>query len=559
MRTLRIELRKAIILFVLFLVYPVIALSGELPPPSGPITTKQALKKVRSKRASKKHVKTIKIKVQDMDLGELLVMIGKELGWNVIVDKTVSRKVSLDISKPIPLKEAFNILLKMGNLVAVKVAKDTYMVIPEKSAEQMKPLEVKRFTLRYARASQVEKVLSKYSINVFTDLTTNSLIVQGKESEIALASKLIEMLDTPDSQVVTEVVRLNNADPEEMKSALSTLVSSLKFSDVTVIPDKRTNSLILSGPSRYIQVLKRSLRELDRDLPQVLIAVDVIEVLRGKNEALGIDWGGGTMTIISERPVLSGSYTYGYGYYGYGGTTGEEGEESYFISPPTTVQFKYRSPMQIQAIINYLFDRNHSRLLASPRVLTSDGQEAKVMVGDRIPIINQIMTSTQPGAFTTTTAYQVQFVEVGVLLSIKPRVTSDGYIHLDIHPQVSTLKGYMEGFGGTKVPEIGTREAQLKVMVPDGEPIIIGGLIRRDERTRRVRVPFLGELPIIGNLFRSSSDENSQSEIVFVIRPKIIDWKKMKRSENPAIFRGDIPREPLDGKIEPSEKGNRQN
>ena len=543
MREMKLKLALLLLLYILLSVFTSVA--SELPPPPGPITTKQAMS--ARKKAERKHEKTIRLKVQDMDLGELLIALGSEMGWNVIVDKTISKKVSLDISHPIPISQAFEILLKLGGLKAIKLGDRTYLIVPEDRAKEFAKDEMRRVKLRYIKPSEAIAGLKGVKLTLIPDTKTNSVILYGKPEEIALAMKFIEMLDTPDAEVVTEVIKLNDASPKDVESTVSNLITAMGLKDVSVASDSRTNSVILVGPRKQVLKLKEAIDKLDRRLPQVLIAVDVIELFKSKDFALGIDFGGGTMTIISESPVLMGG---GYGYIPT--TTQEEGttEESYFVKPPYDIHFRYRTPMQIQAIINFLYDRRHSKLLASPRVLTDDGKDAKVMVGDRIPIINQIMTTTQPGALTTTTAYQVQFVEVGVLLDLKPRTTEDGYVHLKIHPQVSTLKGFMEGFSGTKVPEIGTREVDLEVTVPDGEPIIIGGLIREEERKTKVRVPILGELPIIGPLFRSKSNEGEKSEIVFVIRPRIIDWRKIKRSENPLIYEGPLTKERLDGKLQ---------
>ncbi len=535
--------RILLVIMLLNLLTSIRLCAEEPPPPPGPKTTKQTMMSSKRSSNSESSEKMVKMKFQDIDLAELLVFVGSEMGWNVIVDKSVSKRVSLSITKPIPVSQAFKLLLKLGDLEAVEVADRTYLVVPASSASKLLPKKRVSVHLKWLRPDKAVKLIKDAGIDVtaFEMPSADGIVIEGVELELKRAISLLQRMDVEDSAIITDRLKLDNAVAEEAVQIANQMISALGFDGISVIPDRRTNSLIFTGPKTAVEQVKRSVRDaIDVRGPQVLIAVDVLEVSREDSRGYGIEWGGEMMTILSESPNIS---TYGgyYGYYGgyYGSSEEGEGEYQNFISPPEQIRFEYRTPLQLQVILRFLYSDKHSRLIASPRILTCDGQEAKIMVGDRVPIVNQVMTSVYPGGTTTATTYNVEFIDIGTILEFKPRVTSDNYIYLEIKPQVSTLKSLIETIGGNKVPEIGTREAEVKLMVPDGQPIILGGLIRDDERTTFVKVPILGDIPVIGRLFQARTRDNVSSEIVFVIRPKIIRWDEEESEQ--LKFKGELP------------------
>jgi len=161
-----------------------------------------------------------------------------------------------------------------------------------------------------------------------------------------------------------------------------------------------------------------------------------------------------------------------------------------------------------------LVNEGKAKILTSPRIATLDGNKATIQLATRVPVFT---TTTQQGVTTTTISY----IDVGVKLVTTPRVNTDNLITLSLTPEVSSL-GTQEIFSGQSAFRVNTRNADTTLAVPDGRTIVLGGLIDRSERTTVLKVPLLGDIPILGELFRSTDTNASETEVIFLITPQIV-------------------------------------
>ena len=155
--------------------------------------------------------------------------------------------------------------------------------------------------------------------------------------------------------------------------------------------------------------------------------------------------------------------------------------------------------------INALISQGKGRLLANPRIVTKDGQAGEVFIGDQIPVVTGVTPQGVP---------QVVFIDAGVKLNITPKINPDGMITVRVLTEVGVARQFATGVGKS------TRKAVTTLTVRDGSPIVIGGLIRTEERTTTIKIPLLGDIPIIGFLFRREQTTQSTSEVVFVVTPR---------------------------------------
>lgn len=275
------------------------------------------------------------------------------------------------------------------------------------------------------------------------------------------------------------VVRLNYLKVEQAKPLISALVPEDKIKADPV----RNTLVILSSPDVYEQV-KYLLNQIDTPPQQVMFEVQVIELNRDDLSNIGVDWGASTK-LPEAIPNDTLQYRIGTGKYG----------------------------VNLQGVINRLVENKKGRLLASPRIATLDGVTAKILIGDKLAV-----ESSQPTTGSIP-IISVMYVEVGIKLEVTPSVNKDGYITTHIQPEVSNQTNTTKNGN----PNIRTRQADATLRVKSGSTIVLGGLIQRQETRDTFKVPFLGNLPLVGGLFHSTLKQVTETELVIMLTPKIID------------------------------------
>jgi type II secretory pathway component GspD/PulD (secretin) len=162
-------------------------------------------------------------------------------------------------------------------------------------------------------------------------------------------------------------------------------------------------------------------------------------------------------------------------------------------------------------VLSALAQKGLSKLLSNPKVTTVNNKEAKILVGQRIPYTTTTVTNTGSTQMT-------QFLDVGVKLTVTPTINADRKITLVVHPEVS-LFVRADAAG----PVVGTREANTTVIVNDAETVVIGGLITEQDIKQGTQVPLLGDIPIIGHLFKRQFDTKSRTELLVFLTPQIVE------------------------------------
>jgi type II secretory pathway component GspD/PulD (secretin) len=177
----------------------------------------------------------------------------------------------------------------------------------------------------------------------------------------------------------------------------------------------------------------------------------------------------------------------------------------------------------IQAKINAMVTANKARVISAPRVAVIDGNDANINLGQDVPI----PSIDAAGRLTFT------FKPVGVILHIVPKVNRDGLITTKIEPEVSSVIRFLDTSSGP-VPLIATRKASTTMTVPNGSSIVLGGLISSEERRTEIKVPLLGDIPLIGALFRTTNISHAESEVIFVITVQILQTPAAAPTPAPA-------------------------
>jgi type II secretion system protein D len=375
------------------------------------------------------------------------------------------------------------------------------------------------------------------ALTVTIDLRTNSLLIGGTDHYVGLASHIIEDLDSsPALERRTEVYRLKNSQARDLESALKDFlqqerqrvtnvqgetlggaagpastqsvgsalagetVQQLIEREVAVVAETNSNTLLLSASPRYFDRFKELIEQLDRPLAQVLIQVILAEVTLDKTSDLGVEWS------------VTGSKN------GTRFTTGTD-----FGVQNDLKQFGGFSSAITGGNVNFLLRalEADSRLevLSRPQILTADNQKATIDVGERVPLID----NTRISDISNLTVNSYHYENVGVSLTVTPKISPDGFVKMEIEPTVSQLSSSeVTVSAGVNIPIISQRKATTTVSVQNGQSVIIGGLISTTDDRSRKKVPFLGNIPYVGALFRSSHSTSDRKELLIILTPQLL-------------------------------------
>ncbi|MBL7033667.1 MAG: hypothetical protein ISR91_05920 [Candidatus Delongbacteria bacterium] len=302
------------------------------------------------------------------------------------------------------------------------------------------------------------------------------------------------------------VITLQYADAEEVAKMLADFTES-----ITV--DVSGNRLIVRTSPKVIAEIEAAVKQVDRPAPQITLEARIIEVNINDEQLLGIDWSklNSLTTIIAENDVGPGGEPVVVGEAST--NTGQLPDQMPF--QPIDIKDMGHFSRQLSTFditLNYMLRNHMAHMLANSSVTTMNNREAEIKVIDLISYVFQAGGNTQQ--------ITVKQEEVGVILRITPKINSDGFITTTIIPEVSNIVDWK---GPNKdIPQIKKRTATTTIRVRDGESIIIAGLLDRKKTKVLNKVPILGDLPLIGLLFRSTEDQISQSDLVIEVTPHIL-------------------------------------
>ncbi len=296
------------------------------------------------------------------------------------------------------------------------------------------------------------------------------------------------------------------------------------------------NSLVVMDYPENIQRITNFLDLVDVSPKQVLIEARVIEAKLQKEHSLGINWQifadkgympvgrfkVGNSTLRNQPGPLEQTIPYKNTYYPPSQTsTGSE-------SPFTIAIFDDN----INAIVQTLASSLDTEILSAPKVTTVNNREAEIKVIQRLPWAEPQVSVTDSGAITVT--WTINFENVGITLKVTPTINDDGNISLALNPEVSekTADYNLTVTQGTTsipytVPIIDTRSASTKVVIGNGQTLIIGGLIKQKNSRGESKIPFFGDIPFLGYLFKSKKDIGDKTELLIFVSPTIINSEEM--------------------------------
>ena len=259
--------------------------------------------------------------------------------------------------------------------------------------------------------------------------------------------------------------------------------------------DRRLNAIWIKGSPQRIARIKDQIALIDVPVDSVILETQFVELTEQGARALGIDFANSSGQIASGTIQTGNLLPFNYGYN------------------------RALATGQVQAAIYAQIQKGQGRIVSKPRIAAQSGSTAKIITGDAIPILTAITLSGVNGV-----SQQVQYVNVGVTLQIAPRVSADGYVTSHLYAVVSSVTGTSQGY-----PTISQREAETSASVRDGETFVIGGLTQENDLTNRSKLPLLGDIPLLGRVFRTEKTTKSNTELYIVITPHIVRHRRFEQ------------------------------
>ncbi|WP_291173782.1 secretin and TonB N-terminal domain-containing protein [Gimesia sp.] len=421
---------------------------------------------------------TFSLQIQDAEIMQVLDMLGELSGMNILTGQGVTGTISANLKNVTPA-QALDAILRSRDLAFEKEGEFVY-VMTQAQLEQKK----------------------KSSRKVVTKLY----------SPFYISAKELQNLITP---ILTENIGI---------------VSLTSPSEVGIAPDPtsaggdsyaQTDSILVRDYPEILEEVDRLLEKMDIPPMQVVIEAMILSVTLNDDMKFGVNF---AMLGDSNKSLLVD---------GNGNTlnnsSGFPGSGSTSIVPPTGQFIADLAGLKygflhgdISGFIEALEDVTETNLIASPQLRALNKQKAELIIGDR----TSYSTVTQNG---NTSIQNVNFLDSGIVLNLRPFITPDGQIRMEVHPERSSARINPS----TNLPDLQTTEVTTNVMVRDGHTVVIGGLIEERVSNTRNQVPFLGAIPVIGNAFRHQREINTRNELIVLITPRIV-------REEPARIEGEI-------------------
>ena len=424
-----------------------------------------------------------------------------------------------------------------------------------------------------------ESTSSLVPLRFQADARSNTVIAYGSEEALTMVEAILLRLDSGnlrDRQ--TDVIKLRNAPAADVASAINTFLQQqrdllqldpdrvstfeLLEQEIVVTPDPVNNYLLISATPKYYDRIMQMVRQLDSDPPQVMIQALLVEVELDDTDEFGIELGfqdpllfarsftgsdeitTTTTTTTTNNVtttatnVISQSATPGFLF----NSTNPLGNNiaanpaavaaqslSNFALGRTNADLGFgglvlaASSQSVSVLIRALASRRNVRILSRPQVIALDGQEAQIQVGNSVPIVQGVTTNTLGVA-----SPNVNYDDAGIILTVQPRISPEGQIVMVVAAEKSayTDEGvpiFTDTAGNVFVsPTKNITTASTTVKIPDGQTVVVGGMITKSDTTIERKVPWLGDLPVVKTLFRYDSHSERRTELLIFLTPRIV-------------------------------------
>jgi len=555
--------RSLLFCAVIILAFSLAALNAEEPAAPGETVLEPEQKidsKLKDMPLEERFNQPMSLDLRNIDIIEALKFVATKGNLNIVTSKDVVGRVTLTLEN-ILLKDVFDFMLRSNGLAYTKVG-EVFNVMTEleykalygKSFSDLRQVSV--FRLKYSVPEQAFSLLDALKSDigrVLVDQESGNVLLMDTPERIVLMKKALEEFE---KENVVEVFSLRYAKAKEVEEILKTRLDLKKVGSIK--SDERNNQVVVQTLADRMEEVSRLIKSLDRQTKEVVIDAKIVKIRLSNQLDNGIEWEG--IFALAKRNGLTylGSYPYSavqsattawrprtevlqdmgdsIGSYPFSGTTTNYAASTK-VSPGQNIHYGViNSEQDYDLLMNLLNTLGETKLLSNPKIITVNNQEAKIHVGERQAYVT---STTTTGQSTSTISEEVNFVDVGIQLSVTPTINDDGYIIMKIKPEVSSVTSVLVTPSNNRIPIIDTSMVETTVMVKDGNTVIVAGL-RKDEKLNISEgLPLLNKIPFLGFLARSGYNRTERTELLVMLTPHIISGNELVTGDERAF--GDKP------------------
>ncbi len=422
----------------------------------------------------------------------------------------------LNPASPTPLKMVMNELSPIDALSFIAASAGINIVYEPtyKQHAQNKPITLNVSDLSLQEALNLVMTMSQSWYKVINSRTIFVMpdtpqMRQKYEEQVVRTFYLSHADATEVNQIVSQVGRLQTAGAAQIVS----------------LPNKTANTLTVRASAAIVNIIEKVILANDRPRAEVVVDVEILEVSRNRAKKLGLNLSDYSVSSIFSPEGRPGGST-GDGGDDDGGTTGGGGETGgnnpfnlLTISRGVSMADFYMTVPS--AVFRFLASDSNTRLLAKPQLRGAEGEELTLEIGEEVPIPRTTFGGVAAGGINTVPIQSFDYRPIGIIVKMKPRVTFENEVVLDIAVENSTLLGNLS-VAGQDLPSFGSRKVKTRMRLREGESNLLAGLLREDERRTLTGFPGLLRVPVLKELFGSSDDEIRSTDIVMLLTPRIV-------------------------------------
>ncbi|MDX8387473.1 MAG: hypothetical protein R8M46_02920 [Ghiorsea sp.] len=358
------------------------------------------------------------------------------------------------------------------------------------------------------------------SVGLFWQKRNNVVYVQDTHTQLfqvdyirltrgGSGSSMAQVMSSGDGGGKVGSVSISNEDQVRFWAELETQVKTLLSDDGRIVINRLSGTIQVTDNHKHVLEVESYIHNIQSALHrQVEIVARIVEVTMSDDKNLGVDWTRlASSGLINSNVALNTALA-----------TASTGTLS-SVTATLTGQNNTATD-QVSTVINALKEQGNVRMISQPRLMMLNNQSSLIKVGTDQPFFSQTTTPGTGGSAATVTE-SVRVVTVGLVLAVTTQISADGWVMLDASPIITRLVGTATSPGGSTAPILDIKQASTLVRLRDGETVVIGGLIQDETTENERKVPFLGDIPLLGGLFTGSFKHKKRSELVIFLTPKI--------------------------------------
>jgi type II secretory pathway component GspD/PulD (secretin) len=475
--------------------------------------------------------KLVSLDLRSTEATDALKYLAMQGELNISISNAVQGRVNLLLNN-VPIRDVFDLILRSNELAYDKrtnvyhvMTEAEYRALYGRKFSDMR--EVRTFRLQYASPQQAFNLLDTLKSDVgrlLVDEESGTVMVMETPEKVREMEQALSVLE---QQGDTKVIDLKYAKAKDIEERLKDELEANKLGYVKA--DERSNQLIVKTLPERMKQVEMLIHALDRKTREVFIDAKIVKVAYIDGMDTGVDWDQVFTNLKFHGVDQVGDFR--------NTTAGTAPTEVPAVTKMKLPFVGNNDKLKLGSLafgtvardgyelFRYLETVGRTKIISNPKLMVTENQEAKILVGTREAYIT---TTTTSGQTTATTAEDVEFIDVGIQLAVTPTINQDGFVTMKIKPEISSVVRTLTTPSNNQIPIVDTSTAETTVMVADGTSVIIGGLRKNEKKSTEEQIPHLGKIPLLGKTFFKKTDREDQlTELIVFITPHIVGGEKL--------------------------------